>query len=140
MSYCFVGSQYHFPSTAVSLGHQNDGAGKLWTAVANTQHGLVGGKAKGDTCWYSYDGREHTTKDFSWLTAPEGRVVTVRNMGSTPPGAVCFGLQSDNKEYYAALAKCHQGLIPGKARGNTCWYPHGGKEHITSDFFWLVAA
>lgn len=48
-------------------GSQNDGAGALWCAVADTRWGKIPGKAQGSTCWYAYGGKEHTTKDFQWL-------------------------------------------------------------------------
>jgi len=45
-------------------GFQNDGAGDLWCAIANTEHGKCPGKAKDGTCWFSYGGKEYHTKDF----------------------------------------------------------------------------
>ena len=45
-------------------GHQNDGGGDLWCAIANTHHGFIPGKAKDGTCWYPYGGEEHTTDEY----------------------------------------------------------------------------
>ncbi|XP_046362722.1 uncharacterized protein LOC124139592 [Haliotis rufescens] len=140
MNYSFVDSAHGFPSNAVMAGIQNDEAGKHWAAVANTPYGPIGGKAKGGTCWYPFDGEENTTEDFSWLTAPAGSVKKVNNCGTgPPPGAISYGQQNDdNREYFAAQADSVWGKIPGKARDNTCWYPYDGKEFTTSDFSWLT--
>jgi len=52
-----------------SHGFQNDGAGPLWCAVANTPHGNIPGKANSaNTCWYAYGGSEHETRDFSYVS------------------------------------------------------------------------
>ena len=37
-------------------GHQNDGTGPLWCAIANTEWGKIPGKANHDTCWFAYGG------------------------------------------------------------------------------------
>jgi hypothetical protein len=47
-------------------GWQNDGAGEVYCAVANTKWGEIPGKAKGKKCWYSYGGNEYSTDDF-WI-------------------------------------------------------------------------
>ena len=58
---------------------------------------------------------------------------------SVPAGTV-QGFQNDGAgTVYAAIAHTQQGNIPGKAQGNNCWYPYGGKEHLTHDFSWIVA-
>ncbi|XP_046544296.1 uncharacterized protein LOC124254522 [Haliotis rubra] len=129
------------PIEGVCFGCQNDGGGKMWTVVAHTQHGAIGGKAnRSGHCWFSLNGREHRTNDFSWLTAPEGRIVPVRNRGIGPPRrAVVLGRQGyDAAVHYAAVANSDFGLIPGRANGNTCWFGHGGKEYVTPDFLWLA--
>jgi hypothetical protein len=125
------------PAGALRTGHQNDGAGDLWAAVAHTGHGDIPGKARNGTCWYPYGGKEHTTNDFSWVcTAFE----LVRNAGGPPHGAVDCGHQNDGAgTLWAAVAHTNHGDIPGKAQNNTCWYPYGGKEHTTNDFSWVVA-
>lgn len=48
-------------------GFQTDGGGYVWCAVARTQWGRIPGKAQGQTCWFSYGGREHTTGDFYYI-------------------------------------------------------------------------
>ena len=45
---------------------QDDGH-KVHCAVANTEHGRIPGKASGDTCWYSYKGKEILTSNFWFL-------------------------------------------------------------------------
>ena len=36
------------------------------------------------------------------------------------------------------MADTQWGPIPGKAQGDTCWYPYGGKEYTTDRFWWIV--
>jgi len=48
-------------------GHQSDGQGDLWCAVARTRWGTIPGKAKNGTCWFPYGGKEHTTTDFDYI-------------------------------------------------------------------------
>ena len=45
-------------------GHQTDGAGDHWCAVAKTEYGRIPGKAKEGICWYPYGDVEHMTKDY----------------------------------------------------------------------------
>ena len=107
-------------------GHQNDGAGDLWCAIAETEHGKIPGKAKGDTCWFSYGGYEHSTKNF--------RVIRSHKESSECHGK-SQGCQNDaTGDLWCAVANTPHGKIPGKAKGDTCWYPYGGKEHHTHDF------
>eukprot|EP00929_Paragymnodinium_shiwhaense_P050689 TRINITY_DN25530_c0_g1_i1.p1 TRINITY_DN25530_c0_g1~~TRINITY_DN25530_c0_g1_i1.p1 ORF type:complete len:225 (-),score=10.92 TRINITY_DN25530_c0_g1_i1:124-798(-) len=54
------------PATTTGHGFQGDGAGELWCAVAETQHGKIPGKAKGGTCWYPYGGKEYSTPCFKY--------------------------------------------------------------------------
>jgi len=122
----------------VAVGHQTDGAGTLYAAVALTEWGKIPGKAKESTCWYSYGGKEYVTKQFQWLTS-EKRVNLVENLGFPPPRAVLCGFQTDGAgDLYAAVAKTPYGRVPGKAKADTCWYPYGGKEYSTKDFDWVV--
>ena len=55
------------PPFAIMSGYQTDGAGYVYAAVAESQWGKIPGKAKDDTCWYSYWGNEYETKNFSWV-------------------------------------------------------------------------
>jgi len=55
------------PQNGLPVGYQNDGAGTLWAAVAHTSYGNIPGKAKDNSCWYSYDGKEEISNDFSWV-------------------------------------------------------------------------
>jgi len=124
------------PPNAINCGHQNDGAGTLCAAVAHTEHGDIPGKAKGDTCWYPYGDKETSTKNFSWVVAVGWRT----EKGSSPPaGALKVGHQNDGTgDLYAAVAHTEHGDIPGKAKGDTCWYPYGDKETHTKNFSWIV--
>jgi len=57
-----------------------------------------------------------------------------------PPPSAPAGFQNDGAgQVWCAVAHTPQGNIPGKAIGNTCWYPYGGREISTSDFSWVVA-
>jgi len=124
------------PGNAINCGHQNDGAGTLCAGVAHTDHGNIPGKAKGDTCWYAYGGQETSTKNFSWVVALGWRL----EKGNSPPaGALKVGHQNDGAgDLYAGVAHTNHGDIPGKARGDTCWYPYDHKETSTKDFSWVV--
>lgn len=133
-----VSSSSFPPPQTIQKGNQTDGYGVLWSAVANTPHGTIPGKAKDGTCWYPYGGKEHLTKDFSWITC--GRPVEmIWNGGPVPPQAIQCGVQTDGcGNLYAAVAETKWGRIPGKAKDGTCWYSYGGKEHHTKDFHWLA--
>jgi len=124
---------------AAPFGCQNDGAGTHYCAVANTEWGQVAGKAKGDTCWYPYGGKEYYTTDFSYLESKNTATELVQNAGAPPEGALCAGQQSDGEgEHFAAIANTEWGMIPGKAKGNRCWYSYDKKEHYTEDFMWVT--
>jgi len=56
------------PPGALAVGHQNDGAGTLYAAIAITPQGNIPGKAKDGNCWYAYGGREQATSNFFWVT------------------------------------------------------------------------
>ena len=134
----FVQNSDQPPDHAIKLGYQNDGAGELWSAVAQSAWGTVPGKAKENTCWFSYGGKEYHTKNFCWLTSMRP-VRMERNSGHPPKLAIQCAHQDDGAGYlYAAIAETKWGRIPGKAKDSTCWYPYGGKEYYTSDFHWLV--
>jgi len=38
----------------------------------------------------------------------------------------------------AVVAHTNHGDIPGKAKGNECWYPYGGREESTNYFSYIV--
>ena len=126
----------------LELGNQHDTQRPFALAVADTPFGMIPGKAKGDQCWYSFCGEEHTTCEFSYVLADEELVKLVKNTGNggPPPGAMQTGFQVDGTgKQYAAIANTRFGTIPGKARDNNCWYSYKGREHTTWDFKWVVA-
>jgi len=127
------------PQGSLQTGFQNDGAGALWAAVAHTNHGDIPGKAKGNECWYPYGGKEETTNNFSYVC---GRNFTlVQNQGAPAPGALQTGFQNDGAgALWAAVAHTQWGEIPGKAKGNECWFPYGGRENSTNNFSWVCSA
>jgi len=60
---------------------------------------------------------------------------------SNPPqGSLQTGFQNDGAgALWCAVAHTNHGDIPGKAKGNDCWYPYGGKEHGTNNFSYVVS-
>ena len=67
-------------------------------------------------------------------------VAFVRSPGQPPDYTIKPGYQNDEVgEIYSAVAITNWGLIPGKAKGYTCWFPYGGKEHYTKNFVWLTS-
>ena len=118
-------------------GFQNDGAGRLWCAIAETPHGRIPGKAKGYECWYPYGGKEHHTKNFT-IVIDQRRRPKILNHKVHPPQ----GKQNDGTgDFWCAVAYTEHGRIPGKANAKgQCWYPYGGKEHMTENFRYIVPA
>lgn len=128
------------PLNAVKLGSQKDQFGKnysLYSAVALSRFGDIPGKAKGNTCWFSYEGKEYRTDDFVWLTSMR-QLQMKRNKGSPPKLAVLCA--TNGTAWFAAVAMTSWGTIPGKAiaKDSTCFYSYDGKEYSTTDFYWLV--
>jgi hypothetical protein len=124
------------PPGALQTGFQNDGAGQLWASVAHTNHGDIPGKAKGNECWYAYGGKEHSTNNFSWVVNAWDLV----RGGGVPQDGVKAGRQNDGAgDLWCAVAHSNWGEIPGKAKGNECWFAYGGKEHSTNNFSWVIA-
>jgi len=138
-TYAVFRTQGHPPPNPAAFGHQKDGA-KTTIAVAHTPQGDIPGKAMGNKCWYSYGGKEIETSTFSWLVCQPGGLSLVPNAGGPPPNAVQEGRQNDQPgvPFYCAVANSEWGTIPGKATGNKCWFPYGGKEHVTNSFSWVV--
>jgi len=116
-------------------GHQNDGAGDVWVAIAHTQWGDIPGKALGNTCWYCYGGAEYTAENFSWVV---GHAHLVHCNQYPNPVHPALGRQNECGSVWPAIANSQWGTIPGKAIGTTCWYPYGGKEYTTNDFHYVV--
>jgi len=112
-------------------GRQND-AGDVFCIIAHTPQGNIPGKAIGTNAWYPYGGKEHTTGDFSWIVG-QAHLVKTNN-----PLHAALGNQTDCGSVWPAIANTPHGTIPGKAIGGTCWYPYGGVEHTTNDFFYVV--
>jgi len=130
----FLSSSLTVPAGAVQ-GFQNDGAGVVYAAVAHTEeHGNIPGKAQGTNCWYSYGGREIWTDDFSWVVAPGS--VCFSKMQESPPWSAT-GHQNDGP-LWTAIAHSPWGDIPGKAKGNTCWFAYGGEEKMALDFSYVA--
>jgi len=125
----------NIPAAGLKTGHQTDGGGDLYTAVAHTNHGDIPGKANSSTCWYPYGGAETSTNNFSFVISTYDLVKS----GSQPSRAVACGHQNDAGTLCAAVAHTDHGEIPGKAKGDTCWYPYGDKETDTKNFSWVVA-
>jgi len=130
--------QSDIPENGLKFGYQDDGRGEHCIAVAETEWGKIPGKAQDGTCWYCYNGQEYETDSFHYVvhTSPH-KLVRNDNLGP-PDGAIVTGSQTDGRgDQYAAIALSEWGRIPGKAEGNTCWYPFNGDEHETYDFEWI---
>ena len=133
--YKLVNSPQSIPPNAVRC--TIPGVRTYYAAVAHTEHGNIPGRGEAKRCWYSFDGAEYCTADFSWITAPNSALV--RNTGCPPPGAIGAGYQFDDGcTYYAAVTRSQWGMLHGKAKDSTCWYPFNGKEYQTSRFYWIV--
>ena len=135
------------PHRFAMFGRQHDTGRPLYNVIINSsRHGDVPGKGQEfSKAWYSFGGREFMEKNMTnvkWLTSSTDEPLTLRrNNGSgAPANAIPCGHQRDSGTYYAAIAQCSHGLVPGKAKGNACWYPWGGKEHTTSDYSWVVVS
>jgi len=124
------------PVNAIPCGHQKDGAGTLWAAIANTQWGTIPAKASGNTAWFPYDGKEHSTHDFFWVVQ-NWSTVEYRTHQNPPASAVAANQNDGTGTVYVAIAHTQWGDIPAKAKGNTAWFPYGDKEHTTNNFSWL---
>ena len=60
------------PANAIACGSPDD-SGVFYAAVGYGQHGSVPGKARDDTCWYPWGGKEFATDDFSWVVVTPTR-------------------------------------------------------------------
>lgn len=60
------------PPAGAVTGHQNN-TGTMYAVVCHhTSHGKIPGKSNGRTSWYSWGGKEHETKDFSYVVVKSG--------------------------------------------------------------------
>jgi len=122
------------PQGALATGHQSSGV--HYAAIAHTAWGDIPGKAMGNTCWYPYDGAEHATYYFSWVVGSGFRLE--RSNGFPPTSSLPLGHQNDaTGTVWVAVAHVNGNDIPGKAKGNTCWYPDQGRELTTNEFSWV---
>ena len=122
---------------------QNDSTEFIEPCIAQTRWGNIPGKCKGNKCWFPYGGREHEGYEFNRiLGTKENPIILVANNPqnpSGPPEGTLAGMQNDSAGLlYAAIANTQWGEIPGKAKGNECWFPYGGYEEKTNYFFWIV--
>jgi len=141
--YALVENRGKQPPDAALLGNETDTGHDLALAIAHTDKGQVPGKARGNTCWYGYGGKEYTASVFFWVVAKDkGSLKLVPDdANGPPPRALKLGLQIDRGErYYCAVAMSDHGQIPGKAKGCGCWYSYDGKEMYTKHFSWVVHA
>jgi len=142
-NFSYVGLKNHrllksprIPDHALKCGHQNDGAGELYGVIAHTQWGDIPGKAKPGMAWYCYDGKEHTTSDFSWIV--QSWTLAHRKQFPEPPHTAVSVRQNDlTGEVWAAVAHTEHGDIPAKAKNQACWYSYADKEETTENFSWL---
>ena len=135
-SYTLINSPANLPAS-VPQGFQKDATGTVYAAVAHTQWGDIPCKAVPGNAWFPYCEKEHRTNNFSWLVVPHSSLV---RQGSQPQNAIPCGNQRDKAgTLYAVIAHTPHGDIPGKGKGSTAWYCHGGKEFFTQEFSWIVS-
>ena len=137
------------PDNAILHGQLNDsmGHGKLWSVIAHTSDALdctglqeIPGKSNGEACWYSKDGKQHCTRNFSWIISTSNTEVISSNNKFDPPSNAIYRTTThdSNGPYYSIIAKTVWGRIPGKANLRSAWYGYNGKEYQTTDFYWIV--
>lgn len=119
------------------------GEESIYCALAHSRHGDIPGKAiPGSCCWYPYGGREYRTDEWSWIVGAARRVPSAlcrRDLATGNPTHPALGHQLDGAGHeWVAIAHTQWGDIPGKAAGDTCWFPYKGREHITSNFDYVV--
>ncbi|XP_074644843.1 uncharacterized protein LOC141914432 [Tubulanus polymorphus] len=78
------------------------------------------------------------------LIVPGLRTVWInKNSGDVEANAVCLAEQVGDLDVYLAVADCEHGRVPGKAAKMDgvyyCWYGVEGKEHCTTNFWWVCA-
>ena len=119
---------------------QKDSTGYVEPCIAHTQWGDIPSKCKGGTCWIPYGGKEQIGNNFELILGTDAApIMLVPNAGGVAPPGTVAGVQYDGAgQLFAAVADTQWGAIPGKAQGNTCWFPYGGKEQTTSKFSWIV--
>jgi len=94
----FQGQLFSKTSTGIEpQGHQTDGAGDVWCAVAHTAFGKIPGKAQAGTCWYPYNGKEDTTDSFEF--------VGLQSVGLDTNGAPEHGEHADSVETPPVLSE-----------------------------------
>lgn len=127
------------PQHAVQCGHQRDGSGNYWGAVAHTEWGEIPCKARGSEAWFTYFGREYATNQFSYIVVANGWHLE-KHQGRVPQNALRVGYENNGGgNRYLAVAHTEWGEIPAKAgTGGECWFGYGGKEMVTSAFSWVV--
>ena len=119
---------------------EKEGGGRSEPGLAITEWGIIPGKCKEGKCWFTYDGKEHSTESFDRIlgtpTEPI-RLLSSKETGEPPSTAIAGTQKGQPKPIYAAVADTEWGLIPGKAQGNTCWFAYGGQERTSDSFFWI---
>merc|ERR1711881_165471 len=126
--------------TSIIYGNQN-GNKTFACCVIDTKYGLLPGKAKGKTAWYTWSGIEFEEKDSEKFEIITGRILK----GAEEIPRHLPGGKSCNHKTYCAMAQTQWGLIPGRASikddrygmDKTCWFPYNGKEHCTSEFYFV---
>ena len=92
---------------------------------------LKSGKAR---CFYTFEEKVRSTKTFD---------VIKFNGFSKEAGGEATGYIDQGETagfYWTAVAKrTPWGSVPGKARNGKCWYAANGKEHETTDFFYVLS-
>ena len=127
------------PATVRNLlnGWQND-SGAYNLSICLSPWGWIPGKNKGSTCWYSWGGKERTSRVKRII-----RGSRTRRVGQSLRGCRNSGYQrNDRRKYWSAVVKGRHGWVPGKysPAEKKAWYPWGGKEWSTKNRrnIWIV--
>ena len=127
------------PPNALAVGTLHESHTKLYAVVAHTEWGSIPGQATANhTCFFGYGGKEHSTKDFSWVCSYHHQLKS--NPSATErQHCLCVGNVRDAAgQLWVVVAHTKRGDIPGKGRDGECWFTIDGKEERTQEFSYLV--
>ena len=98
------------------------------------------GFATKDEAYYSYEGQDYSSNDFSWVVSENNTYLVHNNHNTNPPSnALMIAYQQHAYPYYFILGyNKNHGMIPGFFNGSKAVYAYGGKEFTAKDFYWIV--
>ena len=133
------GEKLVIPPNAIQQSFQTNGAGRLYSVIANAGNDRVPGKSNGYKCWYTHNDKSCTTTEFSYVTSQNFKL-EINTHGTIPNGAISMGHENYLGKMYSIIAITTNGTIPGKThRSDICEYEFGQKVKESCDFYWLIA-